>query len=249
MQAKRPRHLMPMERRTTLFLNGNELLRIQTSPVHLADWAKGFLYTEGIIDRTEDLMELEVDEVAAIVRATVAPERLPEQRETSRRYLTSGCGKGVTFSSMKDALQLQPVRHDLRVGRQQLAAWVKWMQRQTPLYEASGGMHAAAVVHTGTGEMLVREDIGRHNAVDKAIGASLSAGWPSEMLVLLATGRISYEMCAKLARAGIGIGASLTAATDQAIRLAERLRVELVGYVRSGDKLSIYTAGQRVGQN
>jgi len=247
MSSTQPPYAMPVERRTTLFLNDAELLRIQTTPVHLADWARGFLYTEGIIHTSTDILSLEVDEPAATVRALVVPALQPPQVAMDRRYLTSGCGKGVTFSSMKDALLLGPVRHDLRVGPKQLAAWMKWMQQQTPLYEESGGMHAAAVVHSSTGEMLVREDIGRHNAVDKAIGAALQAGWSADVLVLLSTGRISYEMCTKLARSGIGIGASLSAATDQAIRLAERLGVELVGYVRSGDKLAIYTDGKRIG--
>lgn len=247
MSSARPPHAMPSERKTTLFLNGTELLRIQTSPVHLDDWATGFLWTEGMINSLAELEELVVDLEAPAVRAKIDPANLPDEAAATKRYLTSGCGKGVTFSSIKDAMLLRPVQHELRVDRAQLAAWIKWMQRQTPLYEETGGMHAAAVVHIATGEMLVREDIGRHNAVDKAIGAALKAGWPTEQLVLLTTGRISYEMCAKLARTGIGVGASLTAATDQAIRLAERLGVDLVGYVKSPEKLIVYTKGTRIG--
>lgn len=247
MSSMQPPRPMPSERRTTLLLNGAELLRIQATPVGLDDWAAGFLFTEGIIHMMTDLQGLEIDTAAGQVRAVVDPGNLPDPSMTGRRYLTSGCGKGVTFSSIKDAMLLRPVRHDLRVDRPSLVAWFKWMQRQTPLYAASGGMHAAAVVHAATGEMLVREDIGRHNAVDKAIGAALKAGWPAEQTVLLATGRISYEMCSKLARAGIGVGASLTAATDQAIRLADRLGIDLVGYVRTPEKLVVYTRGARIG--
>ncbi|MFZ5816952.1 MAG: formate dehydrogenase accessory sulfurtransferase FdhD [Bacillota bacterium] len=247
MPATRPPHAMPSERRTRLVLNGSELLRIQTTPVALDDWATGFLFTEGMINQLGDLQRLEVDAASGQVVAEVNPDGLPDQAMAGKRYLTSGCGKGVTFSSIKDVMGLQPVRHPLRVDRVQLVAWIKWMQRQTPLYEESGGMHAAAVSHVPSGEMLVREDIGRHNAVDKAIGAALKAGFPAEELVLLTTGRISYEMCSKMARAGIGIGASLTAATDQAIRLAERLQIDLVGYVRSPEKLVIYTRGTRIG--
>lgn len=243
MQPPRP---MPSERRTTLFLNGAELLRIQTTPVHLDDWATGFLFTEGMVNGLSDLQRLHVDEKTAEVQAEIDPANLPDHAMAGKRYLTSGCGKGVTFSSIKDVMLLQPVRHGLQVDRAQLVAWIKQMQRQTPLYEESGGMHAAAAVHVPSGEMLVREDIGRHNAVDKAIGAALKAGWPAEQMVLMATGRISYEMCSKLGRTGIGVGASLTAATDQAVRLANRLSIELVGYVRTPEKLVIYTNGSRV---
>lgn len=247
MSSVQPPRPMPSERRTILLLNGAELLRIQATPVYLDDWAAGFLFTEGIIHRLTDLQGLEVDVAAGQVRATVDPESLPDPSMAGKRYLTSGCGKGVTFSSVKDVMLLQPVRHDLRVDRANLIPWMKWMQRQTPLYAESGGMHAAAALHVGTGEMLVREDIGRHNAVDKAIGAALKAGWPADQMVMLTTGRISYEMCSKLARSGIGIGASLTAATDQAIRLADRLGIDLVGYVRTPEKLVVYTRGERIG--
>lgn len=244
MQPPRP---MPSERKTALYLNGTELLRIQTTPVHLDDWAVGFLYTEGIIGDPSDLLLLGVDPAALVVRAEVDPDLLPDQELTGKRYLTSGCGKGVTFSSVKDAMQLQPVRPGVGASRLQLSTWIKQMQRQTPLYAETGGMHAAAVLHVPTQALLVREDIGRHNAADKAIGAALKEGWPPEELVLLTTGRISYELCAKLGRTGIGLCASLTAATDQAIRLAQQLSIDLAGYAKSPEKLVVYTAGHRIG--
>lgn len=247
MSSVKPPRPMPSERRTTLLLNGTELLRIQATPVGLDDWAAGFLFTEGIIHDLSDLQELEIDTDAGQVKAVVDPDHLPDPEMAGKRYLTSGCGKGVTFSSIKDVMMLQPVRHGLRVDTSNLVSWIRSMQRQAPLYAESGGMHSAAIVHTETGEMVVREDIGRHNAVDKAVGAALKERWPAEQLVLLTSGRISYEMCSKLARTGIGIGASLTAATDQAIRLAERLGIDLVGYVRSPEKLVVYTRGDRIG--
>lgn len=237
---------MPMERRTRLVLNGQDLLTIQASPVHLYDWAVGFLYTEGFIRSTAEIHALTVDEAAAEVHAEIAPNLLEDRDLAGQRYLTSGCGKGVTFSSIKDAMTLTPIRHGLVLDTPRLVSWMRFMQRQTPLYEESGGMHAAAAVHVGTGEMLVREDIGRHNAVDKALGAALQAGFAGEQTVLLTTGRISYEMCAKLARYGIAVGASLTAATDQAIRLANRLGIDLVGYAKREDKLVLYTEGRHI---
>ncbi|HLN62438.1 MAG TPA: formate dehydrogenase accessory sulfurtransferase FdhD [Symbiobacteriaceae bacterium] len=237
---------MPTERRTTLLLNGAELLTVQTTPVHLDDWAVGFLYTEGLIQSITDIETLTTDLPGARVSATIAPEKVAALDIPTQRYLTSGCGKGVTFSSIKDAMLLQPVGHDLTVAPGQLLAWIRQMQRQSPLYSESGGMHAAAVVHTETEELIVREDIGRHNAVDKAIGAALKAGWPPERVVLLTSGRISYEMCAKAARYGAGVAASLTAATDQAIRLANRLGLDLVGYVRKEERMLLYTEGRRI---
>lgn len=241
-----PPQPMPSERATALYLNESELLTIQATPIFLEDWALGFLYTEGIIQGPEDLRQVHVKLDPVQVNAQVDSDCLQDRELAGKRYLTSGCGKGITFSSVKDAMQLRPIRHTLSIRPEQIAAWMIHMQKQMPLYIESGGMHAAAAVRIDDGEMLVREDIGRHNAVDKAIGASLHAGWDPEGIVILTTGRISYEMCAKLGRCGIGLGASITAVTDQATRLANRLNIDLLGYARSVQKHLLYTEGRHL---
>lgn len=242
----RPPYPMPSERQTALFLNGRELLRIQTTPVDLEDWVLGFLYSESLIDAPADLRAVRVDLAIPAVYAAIDPARMPEACRVAARYQRSRPGRVVAVDA--DAHRPAPaaVSHSLAVSRIQLAGWMRQLQASAPLYAATGGMHAAAVVHVPTDVLLIREDIGRHNAVDKALGAALRAGWPPEEAVLLATGRISHEMCRKVARAGIGIAASLSAATDQAIDLAEALAIDLAGYAKSPDRLVIYTAGGRI---
>ncbi|MDF2629041.1 MAG: formate dehydrogenase associated protein [Symbiobacteriaceae bacterium] len=246
MNLPQPPVSMPVECRVRVSLNGSELLTLQMTPDALDDWTVGFLQSEGVIDGPADLLALRVDANAGAVDAHVSPDRAAVVLEASARYLTSGCGKGVTFSSVKDAMLLRPVTHALTVTQGQLLAWTRRLQAESPQYAKTGGMHAAGVVHVPTETLVVREDIGRHNAVDKAIGAALKAGWDPAEAVVLTTGRISYEMCTKLARYGAGVGASLTAATDQAIRLAERLGIDLLGYVRKPDKVELYTRGARI---
>ncbi len=237
---------MPVERPVTLYWNDTELVTLQATPAALDDWAVGFLFTEGLIRTRADILRLAVEEEKGLVWVDTDPT-LPVQPDLgSRRYLTSGCGKGVTFSSVKDVMLLQPVTHDLQVSQGQLAEWMQRMHRQTPLYAETGGMHAVAAAHTATDELVVREDIGRHNAVDKTIGAILKLGWAPAAVVLLTSGRISYEMCAKLARYGVGVGASRTAATDQAYRLAVRMGIDLVGYLRGPRQMTVYTEGRRI---
>lgn len=219
----------PVERSTTLRLNGTALLTVQTTPIALEDWALGFLFTEGLIaDAAGAAVRVDLPEVQ--VQAAVSPGWEPEA--AGRRYLTSGCGKGVTFSSLRDAMALQPLRHQLAADHAQLLAYQQAAHAAAELYQRSGGIHSAAVAHTGTDAVLTREDIGRHSAVDKALGAALRAGWDLRACVLVTSGRISYDMCAKLARAGVAMGVSRTAATDQAVRLADRLGITLIGYLR-----------------
>lgn len=241
-----PPHSMPSERQTAMVVNGAELLRLQTTPVDLEDWALGFLYSEAIIDGPADLLGMRADPVAGLVEAAVVPSRALHAVRAAGRYRRPGPGQGVAFDAGAHAGELRPVAHDLAVSREQLAGWMRQLQTSAPLYAATGGMHAAAIVHVPTGALVVREDIGRHNAVDKAIGAWLRSGWPPEEIVLLATGRISYEMCRKAARAGIGVAASLSAATDLAIQLAEALAIDLAGYAKSPDRMVVYTAGGRI---
>lgn len=261
MPAPTPRYPMPAEYPTTLYLNDVELLTIQTTPQDLQDWVVGFLFAEGLIQRPDQIRRLAIDEDRGLVwvdlpgadghpGATGHPSKPGGPGATGtngrRRYLTSGCGNGVTFSSVQDALRLKPVRHGLKVRSSQLLAWMKQMAANSEQYRRSGGMHAAAAVRVASGEMLLREDIGRHNAVDKVVGAMLRAGWRPEETVILTSGRISYEMCSKLARLGVGVGVSRTAATDQAFRLAVKLGIDLVGYVRTARSMRVYTSGERV---
>ena len=237
---------MPVERPATLYLNDEELVTLQATPANLDDWAVGFLLGEGLIRSLSEIRRLTVDEEKGMIWVDLpdAPEATPLGRR--QRYLTAGCGKGVTFSSLKDAMMLKPVTHDLQVAMDDLLGWIKEMQANCPLYAETGGVHAAALRNTITGELIVREDIGRHNALDKAIGAALRAGWPFEKVAALTSGRISYEAASKLGRVAIGVGASLTAATDQAVRLARHLGMDLIGYARSPKHLVVYTEGKRV---
>lgn len=236
---------MPQECPTTLYINDQEILTIQTTPQNLDDWTQGFLLSEGLIASLNDIEKLVIDEQKSMIWVEIPGGRASDEGFGNQRYLTSGCGKGVTFSSIKDAMSLQPVRHDLKVSKEQIADWMRLMNLHTPMYCESGGIHAAMAVRVTTDEFLVREDIGRHNAVDKVLGAAFRQGWQGRDLVVLTSGRISYEMCSKLARHAIGIGASRTAATDQAYRLARKLGIDLVGYVR-GNAMTVYTEGQRL---
>ena len=111
--------------------------------------------------------------------------------------------------------------------------------KNSPLYLETGGMHGACIVDEA-GNMVIKEDIGRHNAVDKVIGHAVRNNLNPDSLVLLTTGRISYEMLSKAAKFGFAIVGSRTAATKQAIQLANYLNIEVVGYLRGKKAMSIH---------
>jgi FdhD protein len=218
----------PVERPTTVYLNDEEWLTVQTTPVDLEDWVLGYLCGEGVISHPGQLRQVVVDDDRGLVWINLAPgvEPFPDGRGTAPTY--------------------DPVTHDLSITKADALDWMQRMLAAAVLYHETGGIHVGAAIRTDTGEMIVREDIGRHNAIDKVIGALLKAKWPTEQVVLLTSGRISYEMSARLARTGIGIGISRTAATDQAYYLASQLGIELVGYARGPRSLTVYTEGKRI---
>ena len=217
----------PVERPTTVYLNDREWLTVQTTPADLEDWAVGYLFGEGIIDRLTDLSRLVVESDRGLVWADLAP------------------GRELDVDS-RPPLHFGPVSARLRVTEDQLLRWMKEMLAAAPLYQETGGIHVAMGVRADTGERIVREDIGRHNAVDKVLGAALKAGWPPGQVAVLTSGRISYEMCTRLARFGAGLGVSRTAATDQAFRLATEVGIDLAGYARTPASLTVYTQGSQL---
>ncbi len=230
---------VPSEVRAAIYLNGEELVRLAASPWAIDDLALGFLYTEGIIEGHAAVRRLEADASANAWVETVSPVSLDGART---RILTSGCGKGVTLT---DIGELEPIQRDVRITVSATQAVVQQALTQADRYRESGGLHTAALA-TASGDVIVSwEDIGRHNAVDKVIGAALAAGELDRAALLFVTGRISSEMMAKAVRAGVPVVVSLSSPTDAAVMLAERADVTLIGYARGGF-MSIYTHGRRI---
>lgn len=234
----------PEEYPISLYLNSQELLTIQLTEVNLDDWAVGYLYAEGIIDSPDEIKDIQVDPYRGNISVTVADTFDLDTFLKRKRTITAGCGRGVTFRSLKEVGNFKKLETARKVPLSFLQQKMREFHKLTPLYHKTGGMHAACII-TPKGELIVREDIGRHNAVDKVIGAALKQGLEGKDLVILTTGRISFEMCSKVARFGIGVAGSRTAATNLAVALGKELNVDVVGYVR-GKSAFVYTNGQHI---
>lgn len=241
--ATRRVRTMPSERPITIHLNDTEIATVQATPHDLEELAVGFLLSEGLLTSREAFTGVDADAKRGLVWVS-STEQVPSDLATRTRYLTSGCGKGMTFASVGHARGLAAVDSTQTVEAEDIYTLVRALGDAATMYRDTGGMHAAGL---GKGSELVvaREDVGRHNAIDKVLGRAWLDGIETGDAVLLATGRLSYEMAVKAAKARVPVAASRSAVTDLAADLADGLGIALVGYVRGG-KLTVYTHPERV---
>jgi FdhD protein len=225
------------EQPLSIFVNGEKFLTLLCSPMGLEALVTGYLWMEKVIAERSEITRLEVSPVDGRADVTLAhPVTLPTER-----ILTSGCGGGITFRI--DHRLFPPLHSRLRVRPHELAARMKDLFQAALHYQRSRGIHGAALADADR-LLIVAEDVGRHNAVDKVKGEALLRGIPTEDRLLLSTGRISSEMLLKAARMGVPVVASRTSPTEMAVALAEQLGVTVCGYVRP-DGLNVY-AGDAV---
>ncbi len=220
------------EQPLTVHVNGARFITLLCSPFQLEALVIGYLWMEKVIGRLEDIARLEVSEVDGRADVTLTdPVELPTER-----VLTSGCGGGITFRI--DPRLFTRLDSSLRIRPAQLAARLKDLFGEAAHYRASRGIHGAALADAER-LLVVAEDVGRHNAVDKLKGEALLRGIPTTDRVLLSTGRVSSEMLLKAVRMGVPVVASRTSPTEMAVGLAEQLGVTVIGYLRP-DTLNLY---------
>jgi FdhD protein len=220
------------EQPLTVYVNGERFLTLLCTPVKLDALVLGYLWMEKVIAGLDEVTALAISEVDGRAEVTLAhPVTLPTER-----ILTSGCGGGITFRI--DPRLFSRIDSPLRVRPAELSERMKELFVEAVQYRASRGIHGAALADRER-LLVVAEDVGRHNAVDKVKGEALLRGIPTADRLLLSTGRISSEMLLKAARMGVPVVASRTSPTEMAVGLAEQLGITVVGYVRP-DSLNLY---------
>lgn len=218
-----------------LEVNGEPAVTWMCTPDQLEELAVGWLHGEGYIASLDDLVQLRPCAPDLGFWADVKPERLAEVKgENRKRVLASGCGAVATMLADPEAMaRFAPHRGDPPAA-ETLRALFKQLFAAGARYNETGGIHAAALTD-GTAALLFHaEDIGRHNAVDKVIGAAVLARTPVVGRGLLVTGRISAELAFKAARAGIAWVATPSVPSTLAVTIAERSGMVLVGRAVSG---------------
>ncbi|HKG33615.1 MAG TPA: formate dehydrogenase accessory sulfurtransferase FdhD [Gemmatimonadales bacterium] len=217
-----------------LQVNGRPVVTWMCTPDLLEELAIGWLHGEGYIDSI-DQVHLRPCATDLGFWAEVPEERLlAVQGENRRSVLASGCGAVSTFLADPATIEAQPAR-GVVPEVDQLRALFKALFARGERYKDTGGIHAAALVDTASQELVAHaEDIGRHNAVDKSLGAALLARRPVQGMGLLVTGRISAELAFKAARAGLAYVATPSVPSTLAVEIARRSGMILVGRAVSG---------------
>ncbi len=228
----------------TIFLNSQELVTLLCTPGDLKYLAIGFLYSEGLIKDKGEIEKVVLDGEKGIIWVETNEDKEGIKELTFKRLITSGCGKGATFYNVVDATGCKKVQSKLKISPQEIFDLVNEMQHQSRLYRATGGVHSAALCNNRN-VLIFSEDIGRHNAIDKIFGECLLKDIQINNRIIITSGRVSSEILFKIARRNIPIIISISAPTNLAVKLANKLKITLIGFAR-GKRLNIYTNDWRV---
>jgi FdhD protein len=229
------------ETQLTIMVNEEELVTLLCSPNDMKYLAIGFLVSEGVLSDVTTLQNVTVEEERGIawIRAYINKSQKP-----FRRFISSGCGRGTSFYSSGDVDELPPVVSRLTLPYNHIMKLVSNFQRQSDLFKVTGSVHSAALA-SGDTIVLFKEDIGRHNAVDKIFGQCLLEGRDLADYILVTSGRLSSEIVLKAIRRGLPLVISRSAPTNLAVKLADRLGLSIVGFVRN-QRMNIYCHSERI---
>jgi FdhD protein len=228
-------------------LRGRPIVVTMRTPGQDAELAAGFLLTEGIVRRAADILRVEPcgrNDAGNVLNVTLAPE-VPVDFERLTRHVFAASSCGVCGKATLEAVRhhFAPIVGGARVRASTLLGLPASLRAAQSAFDQTGGIHAAGLFAADGKAICVREDVGRHNAVDKAIGHALLSGASAD--VLLVSGRTSFEILQKSLAARIPIIAAISAPSSLAVEFAEEMGQTLIGFLREG-RMNIYAHPGRV---
>ncbi|MGB3302983.1 formate dehydrogenase accessory sulfurtransferase FdhD [Gordonia sp. (in: high G+C Gram-positive bacteria)] len=240
---------------------GTPLAVTMRTPGHDVELAAGFLVSEGVIAKADEFYSAihcggpgtggEINDYNVLDVALAPGVRPPTPTVTRNFYTTSSCGicGKASIDAVRTVSRFEVREDPVVVSAEQVASFPERLRAEQSVFDKTGGLHAAALFDAATGELLVlREDVGRHNAVDKVVGwALLQRRLPLRGVVLQVSGRASFELVQKAVTAGIPVLSAVSAPSSLAAELADEAGLTLLGFVR-GDRLNIYSQPHRVRQ-
>jgi len=252
-------------RRFQDYLVGEEPLEIRVgefplsvtmrTPGHDLELAAGFLFTEGLIQSREQIASIEyaasskAQENGNVVRIELQAGKSLDLERTQRNFF-AGSSCGICGKASIDSVRvrgIQPPNPELRIDPEVLCRLPDTLREAQAIFGRTGGLHAAGLFDTQGNLLAQREDVGRHNAVDKIVGWALREGKiPLSNCVLMVSGRGGFEIIQKAIVAGVPVVASVSAPSSLAVRLAREMRLTLVGFLR-GKRFVVYAGEERLG--
>lgn len=225
-----------------IFVNGRELATLLCTPRYLEDLAVGFAFSERVIDGIDDIEAMSVSSGLTCVDLWLGNR---DFEPPTRRIITSGCGGGITFDDTETMLaRHEPLEPGVTVAPSQISRLMREVLRSADLYNTARGVHTSAL-SDGESVVLVAQDIGRHNTIDRLAGRALRGGVSTEGAILLTSGRISSEMLTKAARMRAPVAISRTSPTSLSVEMATAWNITLIGYAR-GTSFRVYSAPERI---
>ncbi len=255
--TERPETLV-VEEPLEIRVNGSPVTVTMRTPGSDVELAQGFLLTEGVIARRDDVLTVQYCRGAEapdgtntynVLDVTLHPDVPPPDIDVTRNFYTTSscgvCGK-ASLEAVRLSSRYSPGDDPTSVATATLTAMPAQLRSAQKVFASTGGLHGAALFTTDGTLLAVREDVGRHNAVDKVIGWALEAGHvPLGGTVLLVSGRASFELTQKAVMAGIPVLAAVSAPSSLAVDLASQSGLTLVAFLR-GDSMNVYSRADRI---
>jgi FdhD protein len=242
--------LLAVEEPLEIRVDGDPLTVTMRTPGDDIDLAAGFLFTEGLLRGLGEVHEIRMcDENVADVSVKPEAEPLAARVAANRNFLTTSacgvCGKD-SIASVRVRSSFDVAADPVRVFPEVLAGLPDWLREAQRVFSRTGGLHAAGLFGPDGSLVVMREDVGRHNAVDKVAGWALRNGLlPLAGHVLLVSGRASFELVQKAVMIGVPVLAAVSAPSSLAASLAEESGLTLVGFLR-GTTMNVYTGAERI---
>ena len=256
-QTRRRPDALAAEEPLEIRVDGRALAVTMRTPGHDVELAHGFLLTEGVIGDREDVATARycdsVDDSGRntynVLDVALAPGvPAPDDSVERRFYTTSSCGVcgKASLDAVRTRTRYAPGEDPVRVSSEVLVGLPDTLRAAQAVFESTGGLHAAGLFRPDGTLVVAREDVGRHNAVDKVLGhALLAGGVPASGTVLMVSGRTSFELTQKAVMAGVPVLAAVSAPSSLAVEMARETGMTLVGFLR-GRSMNVYAGTERI---
>lgn len=225
----------------TIYIENQQYATLLCTPLNEKELVVGYLYSENIIKKFDEIESLSIDLNSGEAFVKVANKTILDSDINKKRLVTSGCANNTIFYNAVDKIKLQSIRHNTikNINLDEVIKVMRDMNKSSELFLKTGGVHMSLLSDINGFEVF-REDIGRHNSIDKIVGHILINEINVEDKILFSSGRLSSEMVLKSAKIGISVIVSKSAPMDMAIRIAKELGIILIGFARA-NRCNIYS--------